>query len=218
MKDNFWFEDPSILFNFNKITKLWPNSTMTRNEKLNAISRLIIILTLIGVLITQGVKMIITGTITLGIIVLLYYIENNKSKKKEAFSEMSSLQNTFTLPTEKDPLMNVKLTDYTDNPNRSEAAPSFEKNVEEEINENTKKFVISQFDNKKDIEKKLFSDLGDNYIFDQSMRNFYTMPNTKIPNDQKSFAEFCYGNMISCKEGNPTACLKNIPRYTTPYP
>ena len=32
------------------------------------------------------------------------------------------------------------------------------------------------------------------------MRNFYTMPNTQIPNNQKKFAEFCYGNMPSCKD------------------
>ena len=31
------------------------------------------------------------------------------------------------------------------------------------------------------------------------MRNFHTMPNTKIPNEQRRFAEFCYGNMAFVK-------------------
>ena len=44
------------------------------------------------------------------------------------------------------------------------------------------------------------------------MRNFYTMPNSRIPNDQKGFAEFCYGTMVSCKEGNEFACEKNMYR------
>jgi hypothetical protein len=44
------------------------------------------------------------------------------------------------------------------------------------------------------------------------MRNFYSTPNTTIPNDQKAFAEFCYGDMISCKEGNPIACAQWEPR------
>jgi hypothetical protein len=48
--------------------------------------------------------------------------------------------------------------------------------------------------------KKLYQDLGENLTFQQSMRNFYTNPNTTIPNDQKSFADFCYGNMSSHKE------------------
>ena len=41
------------------------------------------------------------------------------------------------------------------------------------------------------------------------MRNFYAMPNTQIPNNQKDFAEFCYGNMPSCKDGDYFQCEKN---------
>ena len=33
--------------------------------------------------------------------------------------------------------------------------------------------------------------------------------NTKIPSNQKGFAEFCYGDMPSCKEGNEFQCTKN---------
>ena len=35
----------------------------------------------------------------------------------------------------------------------------------------------------------------------------------KIPNEQRRFAEFCYGNMPSCKEGNDFACMQNNERY-----
>jgi hypothetical protein len=41
---------------------------------------------------------------------------------------------------------------------------------------------------------------------------FYTTPNTTIPNDQKGFAEFCFGDMISCKQGNEMACQRFNPR------
>ena len=34
------------------------------------------------------------------------------------------------------------------------------------------------------------------------MRPFYSMPNTRLPNDQKSFTDFCYGDMKSGKEHN----------------
>ena len=40
------------------------------------------------------------------------------------------------------------------------------------------------------------------------MRNFHSMPNTTIPNGQKAFAEFCYGNMPSCKDGDNEQCSK----------
>ncbi len=47
------------------------------------------------------------------------------------------------------------------------------------------------------------------------MRNFYAMPNTKIPNNQKDFAMFCYGNMPSCKEGSALQCSKNNALFRT---
>jgi hypothetical protein len=48
------------------------------------------------------------------------------------------------------------------------------------------------------------------------MRSFYTNPNTLVPNDQKAFAEFCYGNMKSCKDGDDVACINKNYRYTNP--
>ena len=42
------------------------------------------------------------------------------------------------------------------------------------------------------------------------MRPFYSTANTTIPNDQGAFADFCYGSMVSCKEGNPFACTKQM--------
>ena len=40
------------------------------------------------------------------------------------------------------------------------------------------------------------------------MRQFYTVANTKLPNDQKEFGEWLYGNMPSCKDGDAQQCLR----------
>jgi len=45
------------------------------------------------------------------------------------------------------------------------------------------------------------------------MRQFYPTANTKIPNDQTAFAEFCYGNMPSCKDGTGLQCVKDNSRW-----
>ena len=45
------------------------------------------------------------------------------------------------------------------------------------------------------------------------MWNWYATPNTTIPNDQDGFANFCYGDMISCKENNGMACMQNMPPH-----
>ena len=55
--------------------------------------------------------------------------------------------------------------------------------------------------------------MGSNFEFEQSLRPFHSTPSTTIPNDQGAFAEFCYGSMISCKEGNEFACARNHARH-----
>ena len=44
----FWTDQPTILFNSEYIKEIWVYSSMDRNQKLNAISRMIILLSLIG--------------------------------------------------------------------------------------------------------------------------------------------------------------------------
>lgn len=63
------------------------------------------------------------------------------------------------------------------------------------------------------LNKDYLEKIGDNFGFEQSMRNFYATPNTRIPNDQEAFANFCYGDMISCKDGDSLACTKFNPRH-----
>ena len=127
-----------------------------------------------------------------------------KQIKKEGFANpevYKSTKNSFTAPTKKNPLMNVLLPEIQDQPKRKPAAPAFNKEVEREINEKT-------------ADPRLFLDLGDKIEFDGSMRNFYATANTTIPNDQRGFAEFCFGDMPSCKEGDGLQCTKDNPRYT----
>jgi hypothetical protein len=37
--------------------------------------------------------------------------------------------------------------------------------------------------------------------------NFIQFPEIRVPNDQGSFAQWCYGTPPTCKEGNKIACL-----------
>lgn len=214
----FWLNNPGVLMNNNNILNLWPTKDMSQNEKLNSITRLIFILSFIGYIVTKNIKFIISFFITLLVIVILYKTKcfkniNKKLLTREAFTNpeiYNDIKHNFTEPTKVNPLMNVMLTDYQDNPERKTAAPSFNPVVEEKINQETKNMIIDNFKDP-EIENKLFKDLGDSITFDQSMRSWYPMPNTQIPNDQKSFAKFCYGDMPSCKEGSTLACSKNLP-------
>ena len=208
MKNIFWLDYPLILFKNDQILQLWPSTNLTIEKKLNALTRLVILLTLIGYAFTKRVEFFIIAFLTLLGIVLLYKKRQVKNKViKEAFSSKEKKNavksdffnlesDKYTQPSKNNPLGNVLLTDYVDNPKRPPAAPAYEPPIEKAINNST-------------MDPRLFLDLGDNLSFDRSMRNFYAMPNTKIPSDQKGFAEFCYGDMPSCKEGNEFQCTKN---------
>ena len=224
MDTAFWLNNPRVLFNKDKIMEIWPLQNMTIEEKLNGITRLVLLLTVLGYLITKNIKIILTGTITLFSLVLLYKMKMENSLKttindlnnKEGFTNpelYKMLRKNFTEPSVKNPAMNVLPTEIDDNPNRKTAAPSYNKVVENDMNEKTKEFIINNFDDKTNIDERLFKDLGDSFSFDQSMRTWNSTPNTSIPNDQKAFAEYCYGDMISCKEGDELACTRSGPPH-----
>jgi hypothetical protein len=212
---DFWLHDPSILFNSKYIYDLWPKENMSRTQKFNAISRLIIFLTLLGLFISREYKILFTSLITLSCIIFLYYYLNKNDKFKENFSDENMYEkykHNFTNPNQNNPMMNVMLPEIQDNPDRKEAAPSYNKSVEKLINKNIQDVVKKNFNDEK-IDERLFNDLGDKIQFESSMRQFFTNPNTSIPNNQKDFAEFCYGNMASCKDGDINQCSKNLPRH-----
>lgn len=197
---DFWIYNPLVLLKKEYLADLYPHESQTFVEKLNAISRLIILLTILGFIVTRAIKIIVSGVVALGVLAL-FFISNEKTKiknlKKEGFTGSSPQQ--LTVPTETNPMMNVLLTDYVDAPTRTAAAPSFNPAIEQEII--TKSAAA--------VNPRLFKDLGDNLAYETSLRNFYTNPSTTIPNDQTAFTDFCYGVMPSCKEGHATQCLKN---------
>tara|TARA_X000000368_G_scaffold377312_1_gene330900 strand:- start:138 stop:803 length:666 start_codon:yes stop_codon:yes gene_type:complete len=211
-KTKFWIYDPYIFLDKNKIFDLWPLESMTREEKLNAISKFVIYTTILGLFLFRNLKLLFTGLITLVILIITYFILNNKENKKlkEAFSDRNlyeKFKHNYTNPTVKNPTMNLLLPEIHDNPERLPAAPAYNKTVEENINNTAKQLIKKNF-NDQSIDQKLFNDLGDKFQFEQSMRQFYTTANTRVANNQKDFAQFCYGNMASCKDGDIEQCLK----------
>jgi hypothetical protein len=200
---------------------------MTYEQKLNAISRTIILLTFICLLFSKTITTILVGIITLFSVYVLYFFhvkEKNKfESKKETFENQATVflkenklprnPNIFMKPTSKNPFSNVLMTDYDFNPHKKPAPPAFNSNVNETILSEAKKLVGEINKDQPDITNKLFKDLGEKLEFEQSMRQYISNPSTKIPNDSTSFAEFCYGSIISAKEGNLFAAAKNLPRY-----
>lgn len=216
----FWINDIPELYNQDKILQILPKKEYSIEENFNAVSRMVIIISILGLLF-NGINYLFSGIFTLALISVYYNYQ--KKINKETFVDDVSTSNApkkkkFNLyhPVKSNnPMGNVLLTDIADNPTRKAAPPSYVKKVEEKINNNTKDMIKenNKSFNKDDLTKKLFKDLGDNYNFEESMINFYSNPATTIPNDQKGFADYCYGNMPSCKEGDEFACAKKNARH-----
>jgi len=226
MVSTFWVNNPTILLNKKYIIELWPTNNLGFEEKLNAISRLVILLTILGFILTKSVNIILIGIITLIIICILFYTkkERNIPKPIEAFTSTptkitdSTMLDTFLKKeyepvNQKNPLSNVLLTEIYDSPNRRSAPPSFQPQVYEDINKQTKKMIQQLNPTIENTNKQLFGGLGEKFEFDQSMQQYYSTPNTKVPNDQGAYANYLYGNMPSCKEGDAIACIQDNGRY-----
>ena len=230
----FWGEDPNVLFAPKYLTEFFPTECMTYEQKLNSVTRTVILLSIISVIVYGSIRHLIIGVITVGSIYILQYYHQKEKSKTESKKVVDNIKESFGNPTmdllaqdgkeipsdlfaepePSNPFGNVLMSDYDYNPNKKPAPAAFNQNVNNKILDNAKKFVSQANPDQPDIADKLFKDLGDQYVFEQSLRPFYSNPSTTIPNDQEAFSEFCYGSMISCKEGNNFACSRNLSRYT----
>lgn len=235
MTTPFWFNDPSILFNKEYILQIWPTQQMTFEQKLNAISRIVILMSILGFIFTRNWNLIIIGIITLAIIFTIYKLRKqtivNSLLKTEGFKNKSSsnskslssgqmlkdpvtleniLRSNFHPTTKKNPFGNVLLTEINDTPNRLAAAPSFNPDVYDEIDSAVKKQTQMLNPGIINTNKQLYGDLKDNYDLDNSMMRFYSMPNTRVANDQGAFASWLYSEMPSGKSSGPDGSFARV--------
>ena len=230
MTTPFWSNDPTILFNKESLLQIWPKQQMTFESKLNAISRLVIIMTILGFIFTRNSNLIIIGIVTLAIIFTLYKLRKQSIIKfKEGFALSSKdlspsaspmttnpvtlesvLRSEFHPTTKKNPFGNVLLTDIGDDPNRKAAAPSFNPDVYDDITSSVKKQTQMLNPDIINTNKQLYGDLYDSYTLDNSMMRFYSTANSRVANDQGAFSNWLYGQMPSGKSSGPDGALARV--------
>ena len=117
---------------------------------------------------------------------------------------MGAAQAKLTLPTAKNPFMNVLVDEIKYNPTRPVAASIMDPNVKVSLDD----FFRTEFT----------SDPTDVFGKTQSQRQFVSMPSTGIPNDQGSYQNWLYkipGK--TCKEGGREACLPGTDGGAIPW-
>jgi len=235
MATEFWSNEPTILFNKDYIFDLWPTSTMSYPQKLNAITRLVIIITILGYILTMSTRILVVGVVTIGIIFVLFKIRKEKltkemiienfntkaSNKKQVNQDIyinpstleSVLKSEFKEGTKKNPFSNVLLTQINEDPERKSAPPAFNIDVDENITKNVKRSIQMMNPGIKNTNKQLFGDLYQQFELDNSNRAFFSTPTTRVENDQSAFAEYLYNNMkFSGKESTPEGAIARVQR------
>ena len=194
VKDSFWYDNPMVLLNFNRLDEFFPSRDMTLEEQLNSFVRLAFYLSLGIVCYTSNINYIYLFILTLIFTYLIYYYSNKDNT--ETFE--SNYTKKIVTPTQDNPFMNILPNEYIDNPNR-EAISKMNCNV----NPNLDKLITKEFN------YNLYRDSSDIYGRNTSQRQFYTMPVTTIPNEQGKFANWLY-KTDTCKSGDMDECVKNV--------
>jgi hypothetical protein len=225
MTIQFWSNEPTILFNKEYIFELWPTTNMCYEQKLNAVSRLIILLTILGYILTMSQRVLLVGFLTLAVIFVLFKMRKQKltkdmlsegfqgklpsvegnevtgmfDKKPDSYVNPATLDSVlkseFKEGTKKNPFSNVLLTQIGDEPDRKSAPPSFNVSVDEDITKNVKRAVQMMNPGIKNTSKQLYGDLYQEFELDQFSRQLYSTPNSRVENDQSAYAQFLYNDM-----------------------
>ena len=219
MTEKIWITNPMVLIKEYNDVAISPDNSFVKN--LNNLSKIILYVTVLSFVVSGDTKVIISGIFSLAVFVGVYYLRERQSTDgfEVQGSEIVSTKltkkqiNDYHPINPANPMGNVLPGDYVDNPERKKAPPAYDPLVNKKINDTTQKMIGDKNSGNGNFSKKLFRDLGDNYNFEESMVQFYTTAESQLPNGQNDFAQWCYGNMPSCKEGNEFACAKKDMRY-----
>jgi hypothetical protein len=203
MYETFWLISFQELYKNNNYLQIFPSKNQSKNELLNAIFRFSIYYSLILYFLTLNYKYLFVIPFVALFTIGLYYgtnknksfsLSNSNSKQLEALTSKDCAE-----PTLNNPFMNFNVLNSGAEENKS--ACNYSNNTD------TKNKIKQYFD------YKLIR--TDEDIFDKnaSDRQFYTMPNTDVVNDQNDFAMALYGRSKSCKENNGEQCYNNVYRY-----
>lgn len=187
-----WYEDLKSFLTKDNYMQILPMSTMTLEEKLNALVRLFLYFGVIMALIKADSRYLFFGIIAGMLSIIIYSIETKHKQHSERFLEERKLDivdnKVCSRTTIDNPFMNPSIIDIAENPRHPAACSHDNPLVKEKVEDN--------------YNARLFRDSGDLFDRMSGQRQFYTVPATTIPNDQEGFAKWVYQPPTTCKEKN----------------
>lgn len=200
MSKTIWYEDLTQFITVDTYYQVLPLGDMSLEEKLNALLRFFLYLSIILALLLKNAKYLFMGLVPAILSIVFYQFERRDREYAENFLKNRDLDivdnQLCTRTTIDNPFMNPSIVDIQYNSERP-AACDLDK-VKDKVNDNFK--------------QRVYKDVNDLWGTSYSAREFYTVPSTTIPNDQDGFAKWLYGSGPTCKEGNGLECQQNMYR------
>lgn len=184
-----WYRNPKVLLD--KPDEFFPSKNLNRTQKINSLARFAIYYSAIILITKQDTKWLSVGVIIILISAFLGTSEQFVSDDK------TLSPNNCQKPTKENPFMNFTLGDHLEKPDRLRAC----------------KYDDVKNEMRKEFRSHLYSDSSDMWGKYISDRNYYTMPNTEIVNDQTGFALWCFGNSGECKTTGNNCLKQRDPTY-----
>ena len=168
--ETVWFDDPMNLFAGDKLLKFWPLASQTPEERVNATTRFIIYISLALFIIKKDVRIFVLAAVAVGVLYAFYKSEMITTAVNPAQADGRKnpgfMRPVYQKPNYDNPMGNVLMSDYTEQPDRPGAA--FYPNVRGQV----RKFLDDSFP----------QDVADVYgRRNQAASRFYSMPVTTSP-------------------------------------
>lgn len=191
--DAFWGDDPSILFDKMRLVEFFPTLDQTLPERMNAITRLIIYVS-IALSLYQGKSTAVHFGILL--MAMLYFMWRSQTVEQiGGASDARSLKEGFsgscTMPTPQNPYMNWLPGDDPTKPPAC-SGPGVQEQAAALLDE------------------QLFSDVDDLFSKNANQRQFRTMPNTEVVSNNEKFINWLIKNDKNCKTDKCCAPFEDL--------
>lgn len=200
-EETVWFKDPANFITKDNFLIFFPTSDMNYVEQINAIVRFALYLTIILLLFHNNYKTFYILITVLMITYAMYIVEiKKKDEIRTKFENKGEVKSKSTgkvckRPSKTNPFMNLLVSDYEKGNVDVEACDVQNEAIKEEMLE--------------DFNSKLYRSTGDAFNKISNDRQFYTMPNTGLINNQGEFANWLY-KRDNCKSGSAQHCWANV--------
>jgi len=115
--ENFWLNDPCVLFRQNNWYKILPTSNSSTNAVLNSLTRLFIYLAIIFIIFSKNMQYVCVFIIAILVIIVIYFLKNGTNNKKIASETFSSENHDVEINLPKhNPFGNITLAEFMRNP------------------------------------------------------------------------------------------------------